>query len=203
MDSFPNFEPVHCSVSGSNCCFLTNYFFSGSGLPICWSHNIWRMIKTYILKHPLLQGCHLLPPDGDGQGAQDPSEGWEEKQKDEESHHLRGPPCFARRLEIHHQADLKKEMQSPLLCGQRSRPRGLQLDTSSLIPFPAPPPPHPISTTTGSYGTAKPIGSNFRLTHIFDVEHDEKSNHLDKGQQRTEEGSNPMREWGGKVQGMG
>ena len=24
MYSFPNFEPVHCSMSGSNCCFLTN-----------------------------------------------------------------------------------------------------------------------------------------------------------------------------------
>ena len=64
------------------------------------------------------------------------------------------------------------------------------------LPITTTAPPHPISTTTGSYGTAKPIGSNFRLTHIFDVEHDEKSNHLDKGQQRTEEGSNPMREWG-------
>lgn len=81
-------------------------------------------------------GRRFQSPDGDGQGAQDPSEGWEEEQKDEESHHLRGPPCFARRLEIHHQAD------------------------------------------------------------IFDVKHDEKSNHLDKGQQRAEEGSNPMREWG-------
>ena len=28
------------SLSGSNCCFLTNYFFSGCGLLICWSHYI-------------------------------------------------------------------------------------------------------------------------------------------------------------------
>ena len=52
MDSFPNFEPVHCSMSGSNCCFLTNYFFSGSGLLICWSHYIWRMIKNLHFKTP-------------------------------------------------------------------------------------------------------------------------------------------------------
>ena len=25
MYSFPNFEPVHCSMSGSNCCFLTRH----------------------------------------------------------------------------------------------------------------------------------------------------------------------------------
>ena len=49
------------------------------------------------------------------------------------------------------------------------------------------PPPHPpVPTTAG--------GSNIRLTHIFDVKHDEESNHLDKGQQRAEEGSNPKRE---------
>lgn len=27
-------------------------------------------------------------PDGDGQGAQDPGEGWEKQQEDEERHHL-------------------------------------------------------------------------------------------------------------------
>lgn len=43
---------------------------------------------------------------------------------------------------------------------------------------------------------AKLMGSNVGLTHIFGVKHDEKSNHLDKGQQRAEEDSNPAVERG-------
>ena len=39
--SFPNYESVSCSTSGSNCCFLTIYSFlrrqvMWSGTPICW-----------------------------------------------------------------------------------------------------------------------------------------------------------------------
>ena len=41
MYSFPNLEPVHCSMSGSNCCFLTCIQVSQeavrwSGVPISW-----------------------------------------------------------------------------------------------------------------------------------------------------------------------
>ena len=41
MYFFPNLEPVHCSMSGSNCCFLTSYMFlrrqeRWSGSPIAF-----------------------------------------------------------------------------------------------------------------------------------------------------------------------
>ena len=36
MYSFPNFEPVHCSISGSNCCFLSCYRFLRR--QVRWSH---------------------------------------------------------------------------------------------------------------------------------------------------------------------
>ena len=39
MYSFPNFEPVHCSMFGSNCCFLTRIQVSQeTGKLACYSH---------------------------------------------------------------------------------------------------------------------------------------------------------------------
>ena len=39
MYSIPNFEPVHCSMPGSNCCFLTCIQVSqDTGKVICYSH---------------------------------------------------------------------------------------------------------------------------------------------------------------------
>ena len=39
MYSFPNFEPVHCSISGSNSCFLTCLQVSQeAGKVACYSH---------------------------------------------------------------------------------------------------------------------------------------------------------------------
>ena len=43
MYSVPNFEPVHCSMSGSNCCFLTCIQVRWTGIPISLRifHNLW------------------------------------------------------------------------------------------------------------------------------------------------------------------
>ena len=39
MYSFPNFEPSHCSMSRSNCCFLTCIQISQeAGKVVCYSH---------------------------------------------------------------------------------------------------------------------------------------------------------------------
>ena len=39
MHSFPNLEPVRCSMSGSNCCFLTCVQVSKEvGKVVCYSH---------------------------------------------------------------------------------------------------------------------------------------------------------------------
>ena len=40
MYSFPNFEPVHCFMSSSNCCFLTSIQVSKEGSQMVWySHR--------------------------------------------------------------------------------------------------------------------------------------------------------------------
>ena len=53
MYSFPNMEPVHCSMSSSNCCFLTYIQVSRrqirwSGIPI--SENFPQFVVIHIIK---------------------------------------------------------------------------------------------------------------------------------------------------------
>ena len=54
MYSFPNFEPVHCSMSGSNCCFLTCIQVSQEAGQVVWySHlfqNFPQFVVIYIVK---------------------------------------------------------------------------------------------------------------------------------------------------------
>ena len=54
MNSFPNFEPVHCSMSGSNCCFLTCIQISQEAGQVVWySHlfqNFPQFVVIYIVK---------------------------------------------------------------------------------------------------------------------------------------------------------
>ena len=40
--SFPNFEPVHCSMSGSNCCFLTNIQISQETGTLVWYSHLFK-----------------------------------------------------------------------------------------------------------------------------------------------------------------
>ena len=49
--SIPNFEPVHCSMSGSNCCFLTCIQVRWSGIPISLRifHNLWWSIQFVVI----------------------------------------------------------------------------------------------------------------------------------------------------------
>ena len=54
MYSFPNLEPIHCSMSGSNCCFLTCIQVSQeAGQVICYSHllkNLPQFAVIYTVK---------------------------------------------------------------------------------------------------------------------------------------------------------
>ena len=44
--SFPNFEPVHCSMSGSNCCFLTcMQVFQETG-KVVWYFHLKKSIRN-------------------------------------------------------------------------------------------------------------------------------------------------------------
>ena len=42
MYSFPNLEPVHCSMSGSNCCFLTYIQVSQEAGQVVWYSHLFQ-----------------------------------------------------------------------------------------------------------------------------------------------------------------
>ena len=54
MYSFPNFEPVHCSMSSSNCCFLTcTQISQGAGQVVLYSYllkNFPQFVVIHIVK---------------------------------------------------------------------------------------------------------------------------------------------------------
>ena len=54
MYFYPNFEPVHCSMSSSNCCFLTCIQISQeAGKVVCYSHllkNFPQFVVIYTVK---------------------------------------------------------------------------------------------------------------------------------------------------------
>ena len=51
MYSFPNFEPVHCSMSNSNCCFLTCIQLSQEASKvICYSHLL-KYLPQFVVIH--------------------------------------------------------------------------------------------------------------------------------------------------------
>ena len=51
MYSFPNLEPVHCSMSGSNCCFLTCIQISQeTGKVVCYSH-LFTSFPQFVVIH--------------------------------------------------------------------------------------------------------------------------------------------------------
>ena len=51
MYSFPDLEPVHCSMSGSNCCFLTCIQVSQeAGQVVCFSH-LFKNFPQFVVIH--------------------------------------------------------------------------------------------------------------------------------------------------------
>ena len=51
MYSFPNLEPVHCSVSGSNCCFLTCIQVSQEAGEVVWYSNLFKNCPQFVVIH--------------------------------------------------------------------------------------------------------------------------------------------------------
>ena len=51
MYSFPNFEPVHCSMSGSNCCFLTCIQISQEASQVVWYSHLFKNFPQFVVIH--------------------------------------------------------------------------------------------------------------------------------------------------------
>ena len=48
MYSFPNSEPVHCSMSGSNCCFLTCIQVSQETGKVVWYSHLFKSFPQFV-----------------------------------------------------------------------------------------------------------------------------------------------------------
>ena len=53
MCSFPNLKPVHCSMSGSNCCFLTCIRIPQEAGKLVWYSYLLKNFLQFILIHTL------------------------------------------------------------------------------------------------------------------------------------------------------
>ena len=51
MYSFPNFEPVHSSMSGSNCCLLTRIWVSQESGKVVWYSHLLNNFSKFIVIH--------------------------------------------------------------------------------------------------------------------------------------------------------
>ena len=51
MYSFPYFEPVHCSMSGFNCCFLTHIQISQETGKLVWYSHLFKNFPQFIVIH--------------------------------------------------------------------------------------------------------------------------------------------------------
>ena len=49
--SFPNFEPVYCSTSGSNCCFLTCIQVSQETGKVVWYSHLFKNFPQVVVIH--------------------------------------------------------------------------------------------------------------------------------------------------------
>ena len=51
MYSFPNLEPVHCSMSASNCCFLSCMQVSQEADNVVWYSHLIKSIPQFVVTH--------------------------------------------------------------------------------------------------------------------------------------------------------
>ena len=51
MYSFPNFEPAHCSMSSSNCCFLTCIQASQEAGKVVWYSHLLKNFLQFVVIH--------------------------------------------------------------------------------------------------------------------------------------------------------
>src|SRR5574341_558079 len=51
MYSFPNLEPVYCSMSSSNCCFLTCIQISQEAGQVVWYSHLLKNFPQFVMIH--------------------------------------------------------------------------------------------------------------------------------------------------------
>ena len=51
MYSFPNLEPVHCFMSGSNCCFFTCIQISQEAGQVVWYSHLLKNFPHFVVIH--------------------------------------------------------------------------------------------------------------------------------------------------------
>ena len=51
MYSFPNLESVHCSMSSSNCCFLTCIHISQQAGKVVWYSHLFKKFPQFVMIH--------------------------------------------------------------------------------------------------------------------------------------------------------
>ena len=51
MYYFPNYEPVHCSMSGSNCCFMTHIQVSQEVGIVVWHFHFFKYFQQFFVIH--------------------------------------------------------------------------------------------------------------------------------------------------------
>ena len=49
MYSFPSLEPVHCSMSGSYCCFLTHIYISQEKGKVAWYSHLFKNFPQFVV----------------------------------------------------------------------------------------------------------------------------------------------------------
>ena len=59
MYSFPNFEAVHCSMSGSNCCILTCIQVSQEAGKVVWYSHLLKNFPWFVVIHTV-KGFHIV-----------------------------------------------------------------------------------------------------------------------------------------------
>ena len=51
MYSFPNLEPAHCSMSGSNCCFLICIQVFQEAGKVDWYSHLFKNFPQFVVSH--------------------------------------------------------------------------------------------------------------------------------------------------------
>ena len=59
MYSFPSFEPVHCFMSGSNCCFLTCIQISQEAGKVIWFSPLLKNFPQFAVTH-MVKGFRVI-----------------------------------------------------------------------------------------------------------------------------------------------
>ena len=59
MYSFPNFEPVRCSMSSSSCCFLTCIEISQETGKVVWDSHLFKNFPQFVVM-PTIKGFNIV-----------------------------------------------------------------------------------------------------------------------------------------------